>query len=116
MKIAAVTEDGTTIGAHFGKAPSYVVMTVEGGTVVARETRGKSLCGEQHQEGGHDDRFDAVKDCEIVLAGGMCEGCFDKLTQANVRPVLTTVTDINDAVTAYLEGRLEERPDLVEKS
>ena len=29
MKIAAITEDGTTISQHFGRAPLYLVVTVE---------------------------------------------------------------------------------------
>jgi predicted Fe-Mo cluster-binding NifX family protein len=41
MKIAAVSDDGTTISAHFGRAPFYVVVTVEDGRIVARETRDK---------------------------------------------------------------------------
>ena len=33
MKIAVITEDGTTISQHFGRAPLYVVVTVEGGKI-----------------------------------------------------------------------------------
>jgi predicted Fe-Mo cluster-binding NifX family protein len=29
MKIAAVSEDGITISQHFGRAPFYIVVTVE---------------------------------------------------------------------------------------
>ena len=36
MKIAAVTEDNITISQHFGRAPFYVVVTVENGKIVAR--------------------------------------------------------------------------------
>lgn len=35
VKIAAVSEDGVTISQHFGRAPFYVVVTVEEGKVVA---------------------------------------------------------------------------------
>src|SRR4030065_71206 len=41
MKIAAVSEDGVTVAQHFGRAPYYVVVTVEEGRVVDRETRTK---------------------------------------------------------------------------
>ena len=34
MKIAAVSDDGTTISQHFGRAPFYVVVTVEDGRIV----------------------------------------------------------------------------------
>jgi len=42
MKIAAVSDDGVTLSQHFGRAPLYVVVTVENGQVVDRETREKS--------------------------------------------------------------------------
>jgi predicted Fe-Mo cluster-binding NifX family protein len=42
MKIAAITEDGTTISQHFGRAPLYVVVTVEDGKIVNKETRNKA--------------------------------------------------------------------------
>jgi len=42
MKIAAITEDGTTVSQHFGQAPLYVVTTVEEGRVVNKETRDKT--------------------------------------------------------------------------
>ena len=41
MKIAAVSEDGVTISQHFGRAPFYVVVTVEDGKIVSREKRDK---------------------------------------------------------------------------
>lgn len=41
MKIAVITDDGTTISQHFGRAPYYAVFTVEDGAIVAREMRDK---------------------------------------------------------------------------
>ena len=41
MKIAAVTHDGSTISAHFGRASHYAVLTVEDGKIVERELRDK---------------------------------------------------------------------------
>jgi len=42
MKIAAISDDGTTISQHFGRAPLYVVVTVEEGKIVGQETRDKT--------------------------------------------------------------------------
>lgn len=42
LKIAAVTDDGRTISAHFGRARAYLVCTVEGGRVVSEELRDKA--------------------------------------------------------------------------
>jgi len=52
MKIAAVTEDGTTISQHFGRAPYYLVVTDNGkgfqppselGSLVRREKLGLAI-------------------------------------------------------------------------
>jgi predicted Fe-Mo cluster-binding NifX family protein len=56
MKIAAVTEDGVKLSSHFGMAPSYRVLTIEGGKIVADEIIEKPH-HESHghkQHGGHD--------------------------------------------------------------
>ena len=51
MKIAAITDDGKTISAHFGSAPKIAVIEVEDGQVIGRELRDKP--GHSHEH-GHD--------------------------------------------------------------
>ena len=41
MKVAAITDDGKTISQHFGRAPYYLVVTLDNGKIVARELRDK---------------------------------------------------------------------------
>jgi predicted Fe-Mo cluster-binding NifX family protein len=64
MKIATVSEDGVTISQHFGRAPFYVVVTVEDGQVVARERRDKlghrQFASEAHH--AHDHAHDHTHD------------------------------------------------------
>jgi len=128
MKIAAVSEDGVTISQHFGRAPFYVVVTVEDGKIVAREKRDKmghnQFSGETHEESdGEDSRghgFDpaaqnrharmvaSIADCEVLLARGMGAGAYESMKQANIRPVVTDVANIDEAVQAYLTGSLKD--------
>jgi len=128
MKIAAVSEDGVTISQHFGRAPFYVVVTVEDGKIVSHEKREKmghnQFAGEPHEEShGEDPRghgFDpaaqnrharmaiAITDCEILLARGMGSGAYESMKQANIRPIVTDVVDIDEAVLAYLAGSLKD--------
>jgi predicted Fe-Mo cluster-binding NifX family protein len=54
LRIAAVTDDGKTISAHFGRARAYLVCTVEGGRVVAEELRDKAGHHTFAASGGHD--------------------------------------------------------------
>ena len=52
MRIAAVSDDGTTISQHFGRASLYVVVEVEDGEVTHTETRPK-LGHRDFAGGGH---------------------------------------------------------------
>jgi len=127
MKIAAVSEDGVTISQHFGRAPFYVVVTVENGQIVAHERRDKmghaQFAGEPHAEETHgaDPRghgFDpaaqdrharmaaAIADCDVMIARGMGAGVYESMRQANIRPVVTDIANIDEAVRAFVAGRL----------
>jgi predicted Fe-Mo cluster-binding NifX family protein len=122
MKIAAVTEDGVTISQHFGRAPYYVVLTIENGQVVGREQRekvahGRGAGGHVHIE-GQVHGFDAasqdthgrmaapIADCQLLLARGMGMGAFQSLKQAGIEAVITILPTIDEAVAAYLAGTL----------
>lgn len=114
MKIAAVSNDGTTISAHFGKARYYVVITVEDGVVVNREQRDRSAPAQNVQNTTpgpltHHDRVLApIADCQVALAQGMGGGMYQQLRQAGVRPILTDVVDIDEAVSAFIAGQLRD--------
>jgi predicted Fe-Mo cluster-binding NifX family protein len=128
MKIAAVSEDGVTISQHFGRAPFYVVVTVEDGKIVSREQRDKlghaHFANEPHEEGhGGDPRghgFDpaaqnrharmaaAIADCQVLLARGMGAGAYQSMAQAGVRPIVTDIPTIDEAMQAYLAGNIED--------
>ncbi|MCL4465718.1 MAG: NifB/NifX family molybdenum-iron cluster-binding protein [Chloroflexi bacterium] len=124
MKIAAVTDDGMTICQHFGRAPLYVVVTVEDGKVVSKETRPKAghhtfALEETHtEEPGQPHGYDAasqskhaamasnIADCQVLLAGGMGWGAYESLQSYKIEAVVTDVVGIDEAVAAYLDGSL----------
>ena len=124
MKIAAVSDDGTTISQHFGRATYYVVLTVENDKVVAREKRDKMghahFSGEAHAEGSdprghgfdpasqsrHSQMVEAITDCQILLARGMGAGAYASIRAANITPVVTDIPGIDGAVRAHLAGTL----------
>lgn len=92
MKIAVITDDGRLISRHFGRAPYYLVLTVENGQVVGRETRPKlghtQFSGEGHSEEPHGsghgmdsashDRHARmagnISNCQAIICGGMGMG------------------------------------------
>lgn len=127
MKIAAITDDGKTISQHFGRAPLYMVVTVEDGRVIDHEIRekvghaqfqaeGKS---DEHHEGGnephgygpaaedrHNRMAEAIADCEVLLCRGMGMGAFESIKARNIFPVVTDIVNIDEAVLAYVNGQI----------
>ncbi len=124
MKIAIITEDGATVSQHFGRAPFYLVITVEDGSIHSQERRAKAghhtfaaqeqtgpPSGERHgydagSQVKHNSMADTISDCQVLIAGGMGWGAFDSLKSRNIEPVVTDVRNINEALKLYLSGRL----------
>ena len=123
MKIATITEDGKTISQHFGRAPNYMVVTVEDGKITQHELRSKvghgQFEGEHHEGQAHDagrhgyghaadhrhgQMAATISDCEAVLCGGMGRGAYENLKTRQIRPVVTDLVDIDEAVMAYVHG------------
>lgn len=133
-KIAAITDDGKTISQHFGRAQYYLVATLENGAITHREMRaklghgnfaGEHLSGEHVHEHGqerhgmdadshnkHLQMAEAIGDCEAVLCRGMGRGAYESMQVRGIRPVVTDIEAIDDAVLAYAGGNIK---DLVEK-
>ncbi len=138
MRIAAVSDDGQTISAHFGRAQLYVVYTVADGAITGREVRAKlghrdfastehdhsheheHNHAHEHEQGHgfdagaqsrHAQMFAAILDCDVVLARGMGAGAYQGLSAAGIRPIVTTVASIDAAVSAYIAGQLTDHPE-----
>jgi predicted Fe-Mo cluster-binding NifX family protein len=121
-KIAfVVEEDGERISAHFGRADTYLVVTLESGVEVGRETRPKFVAHGAHQDheqhdhghgaGHHGQMVDPIRDCKLVVARGMGQGAFNHLRQAGIEPLLTDLQTVESALQAYLSGQLIDQPD-----
>ena len=124
MKVVAVSDDETTISEHFGRAPFYVVVTVEAGKIVSKETRAKTghhtfaahrppdlAPGERHgydagSQVRHESMAETISDCQVLLAGGMGWGAYESMQSYNIKPVVTDVKSIDEAVQLYLDGKL----------
>ena len=124
MKIAAISDDGVTISQHFGRAPLYVVVTVQDGRIGSKETRAKTghhtfathqppelAPGERHgydtgSQVRHSSMAETIADCQVLLAGGMGWGAYEAMQSYNIKPIVTDVRSIDEAVQLYLDGKL----------
>jgi len=131
MKVAAITDDGKTISKHFGRAAYYLVATVENGAIASSEMRDKlghsHFSNQPHEEGEHGESHgmdsashnkhlqmsEAISDCEALICGGMGMGAYQSMLSRGIKPVVTEIEDIHEAVMAFDQGKLEDRVDLL---
>ena len=106
-------------------------MTIENNQIVSREKRNKlwhaQFDGRTHPECGvprghgfdavsqsyHVQMMGAIADFQVLLARGMGAGAYNSMIAANIRPVITDVETIDDAVSAYLAGILVDHIELL---
>jgi len=124
MKIAVVSDDGETISRHFGRARSYLVVTVEEGEVVGRESRSKTnhqdFADRRHEirtpgtprgfgpgsQEKHRAMTETISDCDFLIAGGMGQGAFSNLEAAGIETVMTDERDVAKAIGLFIDGDL----------
>jgi predicted Fe-Mo cluster-binding NifX family protein len=128
MKIAVITDDGKKISKHFGRASQYLVVSIEEGRVISHELRPKlghaHFSSESHQESPdlphgfspqaqnrHFRMAETIADCQVLIAGGMGNGAYQNMIERNIKPMITDLDDIDNAIQAYLDGTLENRLD-----
>ena len=134
MKIAVITDDGKQISQHFGRAPYYLVLTIEEGKVIEREMRDKMGHGQfstqppaeteqsPNQQGHgmdsashnkHISMADTIADCQALICGGMGMGAYESMRRLNIQPLVTDLTDVKEAVQAFLDGKLIDHTELL---
>jgi predicted Fe-Mo cluster-binding NifX family protein len=130
MKIALITDNGTTISHHFGRAPYYMVLTIEEGKIIHREMRSKmghnqfqNQHTEEHPGAGHGldaashDKHSsmaaAISDCTTLICGGMGMGAYESMRQLNIQPVVTDLEEIDAAAQAFIEGTLVDHNEML---
>lgn len=128
MKIAFITDDGKNISQHFGRAAYYLVLDLADGVILNREMREKMGHTHFHQEGRdpnhglgsgmdasshrkHGQMSEVINDCDVLICGGMGRGAYQSMQSLGIKPIVTDVTDIEDALQLYREGKLVDQTD-----
>jgi predicted Fe-Mo cluster-binding NifX family protein len=129
MKIAAITDDGNSISQHFGRARYYLIATVEEGKIIDRELREKlghahfvnephpvEQPGQPHgmdaaSHNKHLQMAEAIADCEALLCRGMGMGAYESMKMRGIRPIVTDIASIDEAVMAYVTGSIVDQVD-----
>ena len=131
MKIAVITDDGKTISRHFGRARYYQVVEIKNGEVVDKEMRDKiGHSHYAHREQRHTDptkgsgtdpashskherMSEAISDCDALICGGMGRGAYQSMETFGIKPIVTKIEAIDEAIEAYLEGNLQDQTEML---
>jgi predicted Fe-Mo cluster-binding NifX family protein len=122
MKIAIPSDEGTYLSQHFGRTLGFSIFEVANGQIIKQEYRLNNFTGHslgqhheyQHYGHEHDDHaqhshnriLNALKDCEIVIAGGMGRRLVDDLTDAGKKIFITSQPETRKAVELFLADKL----------
>lgn len=135
-KVAVVTDNKKNLSRHFGKAKYFMVYEMDGNTFNEVETIEKPKHEGSHQHhdhskpveisvefkghGGedhhhehehkgfnHDDMMVPIKGCKYVIAGGIGAGAKDGLMNMNIKPIITDLRSIEEALEALVKGELK---------
>ena len=124
MKIAVVVnDDGKTISQHFGMARYYQVYEIQDGVIKGSERRpkaghhvegashpkeGEGIHGHNHEDAAtHNSMLSNIADCEVLIARGMGWGAFEAMKEAGLKPFITDIESVDEAVRAYIDGKLD---------
>lgn len=106
MKIAISTEGGS-VSAHFGRCPSYTVVDIEEGIVKSRE----EIPNPGHQP-GFLPGYLAERGVECIIAGGMGPRAQDLFALKNITTVTGVQGTIDQVLDKFLKNELEPGKDL----
>jgi len=57
--------------------------------------------------------FENITDCDVLLGRGMGRGAQLGLQQIGLKPILTDIAEIDEAVQAVIDGTIVDNPDRV---
>lgn len=118
MKIAVASDDGNTLAHHFGRSRYFLVFNVLDGQITGPEVRANGCtasaqgeCGHEphdHHAHSHDALVTALRDCRVVLAGGMGRRAAMDLQANGIEPLAVSFSGpALEAVKAYLSGSIQ---------
>lgn len=103
IKIAVTSQNRKTITGHAGKCRKFWLYEVEQGQV-----KDKTLLELPKEESFHEShgRPHPLDDTDVLICGGMGLGLVNRLKAKGTEGLITTETDPDRAVAAYLAGTL----------
>jgi predicted Fe-Mo cluster-binding NifX family protein len=99
--IIAIATEGNQVAGHFGRCPSYTLVTVENG----KELERKTIDNPGHQP-GFLPQFLHELGARCIVAGGMGPRAQALFDEQGIETVVGVAGPINDVVHSFLKGTL----------
>jgi len=142
-KIAIPTNNKTDLSKHFGRSKFFAIYNIEDNHIAEISYIPLPEHGDhgehghhnhdhgnhsQHMELGiiekhgqgngggrdfHGDLVEMIKDCEVLISGGMGMGMQENLKRTNLKTYLTKIKTIEEAVNAYIDCTLVNESELI---
>ncbi|MBD3414103.1 MAG: hypothetical protein GF421_06715 [Candidatus Aminicenantes bacterium] len=106
MKLAISTE-GNSVSAHFGRCPSYTIVDIKDGEVVNKEV----IDNPGHRPGFLPEYL-SEKGVECVIAGGMGPRAQTLFHQKNITPIIGIQGPVDEVIDKFINQELEKGEDL----
>ena len=101
MRIA-ISTDGGSVSAHFGRCPSFTLVDIEGGKVTGRE----EIPNPGHQPGFLPQHL-KERGVDCIIAGGMGQRAAQLFSERGIGSVLGVSGSIEDVITGVVNGTLQ---------
>ncbi len=106
MKIAISTDNGY-VSAHFGRCPTYTIVDIQDGRVLARQ----EIQNPGHQP-GFLPQFLSEREVEVIIAGGMGPRAQGLFASRNIQTLIGVQGPLDEVIEKFLRRELEADQDL----
>jgi len=113
MKIAIATDDWNRISSHVSKTKGFAIFDIENDKIISQEYRPRTLTNTarrlndtKHERNEYSQIVDIVKDCEVVIAGGMEKKFHLDLKKIGIEVYISDEIYVKNVLELYLTGKL----------
>ncbi len=104
MKIAVASQNRRHITGHTGRCRKFLIYQIADGKILSKDLLELPEELSFHRTSPHD--LHPLDDVAVMITGGMGQGLARRLANKGIMSVITTSTDPDGAVMAYLKGQL----------
>jgi predicted Fe-Mo cluster-binding NifX family protein len=108
MKIAITSQNRKSITGHAGKCRNFWIYQLKEGQLANKKL--VELAIDQSFHASHHEMVEPLAQINVLITGSMGGGLYQRLMQQGIQPIITSETNPDEAIAAFLENRLERLP------